>query len=149
MASTDFTPELCEQLHQIPKRVASKISWQRGLGPGVLIFRATVLAPDGTALELAGHWQQNGRHQRTVWGFTLSYLGHCVRSFDMALYHRNPGGGKITGPHKHKFSSSKISRLAYKPNPPICDTEPNQSLLDFLTEANIELPLNYQYFMFP
>jgi hypothetical protein len=150
MGSADFSPELCEQPHAVPKKLASRISWQRGDGRNSLIFKATVLAPDGIALELTGHWQKNGRHNRTCWGFSLVYLGHCVRSFDMAKYHRNPGGnGKIRGPHKHKYSSSKISRLAYSPNPPICDTDPNRSLLDFLQEANIDQPINYQYFLFP
>jgi hypothetical protein len=150
MASGEFSTELCEQLFAIHKYVASKINWRRGPGTSVFIFRAKILAPDGTGLDLTGHWQKNGRHDRTCWGFSLTYRGHCVRSFDMALYHRNPGGGgKIKGPHKHRFSSSKIARLAYKPDPSISDTDPNQSLMDFLTEANIELPHDYQFFMFP
>jgi len=68
----------------------------------------------------------------------------------MARYHKNPGQhGKIRGPHKHKFSSSKIERYAYKPDPPISEREPNEALMDFLKEANVELPNNYQYFIFP
>jgi hypothetical protein len=68
----------------------------------------------------------------------------------MAKVHRNPsGGGKVKGPHKHKYSSSKIERYAYKPDPPISEDNPNEALMDFLQEANIELPAHYQNFMFP
>jgi hypothetical protein len=148
MASADFTPEMCELIFVVPKRVISRISWQRANAKDVFIFRAKVLMPTGETLDLTGHWQKNGRHNRTRWGFNLAYLGHCIRSFDMAKYHRNPGGGTVHGPHKHKFSSSKISRLAYTPDPPLDDKDPNRSLLGFLEEAHIEAP-NYQFFMFP
>jgi hypothetical protein len=150
MASGEFSAELCEQLFSVPKRTASRISWRQGSVNTVLIFQSTVLTADGTTLHLSGYWKKNDRHDRTAWGFALKYKGHCIRSFDMATYHKNPGGGgKVRGPHKHKFSSSKISRYAYKPDPPIADTEPNESLLDFLKEANIELAHEYQSFMFP
>lgn len=66
----------------------------------------------------------------------------------MARKHKNPGAGWIRGPHKHKFSSSKIPRYAYKPNPPISDTDPNEALMDFLKESNITLKTPYQSFMF-
>jgi len=76
-------------------------------------------------------------------------MGHCVRSYDMARVHKNPGGkGKVYGPHKHMFSSSRIDRFAYKPDPPISEDDPNQALLDFLREENIELRTDYQTFMF-
>ncbi|MFY9904795.1 MAG: hypothetical protein WAK62_06590, partial [Terriglobales bacterium] len=124
MASAEFSPELCEQLYALPKQVASRINWKRGPGEDVFIFRAKVLAPDGTGFDLTGHWKKNGRHGRTCWGFSLTYMGHCIRSFDMALYHRNPGGaGKVTGSHKHRFSSSKIARFAYKPDPPLSESD--------------------------
>jgi hypothetical protein len=68
----------------------------------------------------------------------------------MAQQHKNPGmKGRVKGPHKHKFSSSKIDRFAYKPDPPISEENPNQALMDFLEEANITPPPNYQHFMFP
>jgi len=47
------------------------------------------------------------------------------------------------------FSSSRIDRYAYKPDPPITEDDPNQALLDFLKEENIELRSDYQTFMFP
>lgn len=67
----------------------------------------------------------------------------------MAESHKNPGErGRVRGPHKHKFSSSKIDRYAYKPDPPISGDDPNQSLMDFLKEGNIELRTPYQLFSF-
>lgn len=150
MASGEFTQGLCDQLYAAPKSVVSRIRWRPGNGQDVLIFQAQVLTADGLGLDLSGYWKKIGRHNRTRWGFSLHYMGHCVRSWDMALKHLNAGEGWILGPHKHKFSSSKIARYAYSPDPPICDTDPNQSLIDFLKEGNIELPPNtYQDFMFP
>jgi hypothetical protein len=76
-------------------------------------------------------------------------MGHCVRAYDMATKHKNPGGGWIKGPDKHKFSSSKIARYAYTPNPPISEANPNQALMDFLKESNITLRSGtYQDFIF-
>jgi hypothetical protein len=147
MASGEFSAELCEQLFAINKTVVSRINWKPE-DDGVYHFQAQVLTPDGKGLQLIGYLHR--KHGMARWGFSLTYNGHCVRSYDMASEHKNPGGtGRIKGPHKHKFSSSKIDRLAYKPNPPICEDEPNQSLLDFLAEANIDAPPNYQHFMFP
>jgi hypothetical protein len=144
MASGDFTPELCEQLFAVPKYTASRIVWKAN-GPDVLIFVATVLTEDGIGLELSGHLRRNGRYG-IRWGFSLKYLGHTIRSYDMARYHKNPGGsGRVRGPHKHKFSSSKIERYAYRPDPPIAEDNPNDALMDFLKEANIELRSEYQY----
>lgn len=144
MATGDFSPELCEQLFKAPKYTASRISWKHK-NLYTHSFRASVLTEDGTGLELIGYIARNERHGRTTWGFTLTYRGHCVRSYDMAKYHKNPGGqGKVHGAHKHKYSSSKINRFAYKPEPPICEDNPNAALMDFLKEANIELRGEYQ-----
>ena len=54
----------------------------------------------------------------------------------------------MKGPHKHKYSSSRIPRLAYTPEMPISTENANQALLDFLKECNIELRTEYQDFMF-
>jgi len=149
MATSDFSPELCEQLFKVPKYLASRIVWKQ-IGSLKCLFLAKVLTEDGMGLDLSGYWVKNGRHNHSTWGFSLTYFGDCVRSYDMAVYHKNPGGGgKIRGPHKHKFSSSKIDRFAYKPDPPISEDNPNAALLDFLTEANIDLRGEYQHFMFP
>ena len=150
MGFGDFSPELCEQLFHIRKIVASRISWKQGESPLVFIFQASVLTPDGAGLDLSGYWSKNLRHNRTRWGFSLRYCGHCIRSYDMASSHKNPGeSGRIIGPHKHRYSSSRIPRFAYKPDPPIDEDNTNRALMDFLEEANVELPSNYQYFMFP
>jgi hypothetical protein len=148
MASGEFSATLCEQLHVARKYSASRIRWRSGSGEAVYIFQAKVLTEDGTGLDLTGYWQKNGKHNCTRWGFSLRYMGHCVRSYDMATKHKNPGEGWIRGPHKHKFSSSKIERYAYKPDPPISETDANQALIDFLKESNIELRNGYQDFMF-
>lgn len=149
MAYGDFSAELCEQLFQIPKYTASRICW-KPTPSGSLIFQAKVLTVDGLGLDLFGYWNKNVNHSRARWGFSLKYAGHCIRSYDMSTYHKNPGErGKVKGPHKHRFSSSKIDRYAYKPDPPISEQDPNEALMDFLREANIELRGDYQYFMFP
>jgi hypothetical protein len=137
MAAQDFTAELAEQLYRVPKYIPSKISWKgQDQTSGVFRFVAQVLTEDGLGLELYGHWQRHGRHGRAVWGFSLAYQRHQVRSYDMALRHRNPGGGSVRGPHKHLYRSSKIQRFAYKPNPAISEANPNRALLDFLEEGN-------------
>jgi hypothetical protein len=146
-ASHGFTAERCEQLFRAPKTVVTKIAWKRQ-NQDSLRFKAKVVTREGTGLDLHGYWQKNGRHGLTRWGFSLTYKGNCVRQWDMALKHHNPGGGNVKGPHKHRYSSSRIPRFAYKPDPPISDTEPNQSLLDFLAEASIAQPPNFQYVMF-
>jgi hypothetical protein len=147
MATGDFSPELCEQLFSVPKTVASKINWKPDAS-GVFKFQAQVLTADGKGLHLIGYW--SSKNSVTKWGFSLTFNGYCVRSYDMASEHKNPGmAGRIKGPHKHRYSSSKIDRLAYKPDPPISENNANEALMDFLTEAHIELPTNYQNFMFP
>ena len=148
---TEFTQEICELLYRTPKYVASQINWEPRT-PDVFIFRAKVLTDDGIGLDLTGHWKRNGRFGRTLWGFDLRYRRRIVRGYDMAAKHKNPGGGgHIRGPHKHRFSSSKIDRFAYLPQPPISTADANQALLDFLKECNIRFRTGdrYQAFMFP
>jgi hypothetical protein len=149
MASSQqvFTVEECERLFGEPKTVITRIAW-KALNSNTMRFQAKVVTPEGRGLDLKGCWQRVGRHGDTRWGFSLSYHGNCIRSFDMARKHKNPGGKWVRGPHKHKFSTSRIPRFAYKPDPPISVVEPNQSLIDFLVEANIAIPQNFQYIMF-
>jgi hypothetical protein len=147
-ASHGFTAERCEQLFQVAKTVVTRINW-KAQNDNTLTFHAKVATLDGVGLDLRGVWQRVGRHGETRWGFFLLYKGHCVRQYDMAKKHHNPGIGWVRGQHKHRYSSSRIPRFAYKPDPPISDTELNQSLMDFLTEANIAIPANFQYVMFP
>lgn len=148
MASGEFTSELCEQLHATSKYVASSLKWKRS-SAGTVLLQAAVLTEDGSGLDLVGYWVKVAKHSLPRWGFSLRYMGHCIRSYDMAASHKNPHEpGRIKGPHKHKFSSSKIPRYAYKPNPPISENDPNQALIDFLRESNIQLRQAYQSFMF-
>jgi hypothetical protein len=140
---------MCEAIFAVPKYVASKLEW-RPEGDRTVKFRAQVLSVDNsTALDLIGYWGFNPRYSRKIWGFNLSYRKHCIRQYDMAAKHKNFGEvGSIRGPHKHRFSSSRIPRYAYKPNPPISESNPNQALMDFLDEANVRRPEDYQSFMF-
>ena len=92
MASGEFTPELCEQLHEAPKYVPSRISWKdKNPGGGVLVFRAKAFTGDGEGLGLVGYWNNRARHGLTRWGFSLTYNKNVVRSYDMAKKHKNPG----------------------------------------------------------
>lgn len=149
MATGEFSAEMCETLHKVPKSVASRIAWKPN-GDGVFVFQAVAITPDGIGLDLSGYFDKNGRHGRRTWGFSLRYHKNLIRSYDMSSSHKNPGEvGRIKGPHKHRFSSSKIDRYAYKPDPPISEEDPNAALLDFLAESNIQLQINYQHFIFP
>jgi hypothetical protein len=149
MSTREFTVDICEALYTCPKRIVSKLQWVATRN-NTFMVQAQVMTEEGDILDLAGHWCLRSFDSRRRWGFSLRYYGHVVRSFDMAKSHKNPGEpGRVKGPHKHRFKSSKIPRYAYKPNPPISDTEPNQSLMDFLAEANISPPTDYQNLMFP
>src|SRR5258707_10319391 len=125
MASGEFSPELCEQLFLVPKTVASRINWKTD-SSGIVKFQAQVLTADGKGLDLVGYWSRKDGVAK--WGFSLTFNGYCVRSYDMSREHKNPGmGGRVKGQHKHKYSSSKIDRLAYKPDPPISEDDPNRA----------------------
>lgn len=144
-----FTAEMCEAIFSAEKYVASKIEWKRD-GEHMMKFRAQVLTADNAmVLDLVGYWGYNPRYQRKVWGFNLSYKRHCIRQYDMGARHKNLGEPTtVRGPHKHRFSESRVPRYAYKPNPPISESDPNRALMDFLAEANIRKPENYQDEMF-
>jgi hypothetical protein len=148
VAQVIFTAEVCEALYSVPKTLASQIAWRQS-DARTYLFAAKVLTTEGDVLDLSGYWSRNDFHNRTRWGFALRYLGHLIRSWDMSTKHKNPTGPRIRGPHKHKFDSSKVPRLAYKPNPALSDRDPNQSLMDFLEESNIQPPPEYQNVMFP
>lgn len=146
-ASQGFSAEECERLFTVAKTITTKLAWKQQ-NENTMRFHAKVVTVDGVGLDLRGTWQRIGRHGATRWGFSLLYNGHCVRQYDMARKHHNPGTGWVKGQHKHKYSSSLIPRLAYKPKPPISDNELNRSLFDFMTEASIAIPANYQHVMF-
>jgi hypothetical protein len=148
VTQTEFTAAICEALYAAPKSLASRIVW-RQKDSRTFLFQAKVLAEEGIVLDLSGYWCHDAFHGCKHWGFSLRYLGHCIRSWDMAKKHKNPNSGWVRGPHKHKFDSTKAPRFAYKPNPPVSDTDPNQALLDFLLESHIEPPEDYQNVMFP
>jgi hypothetical protein len=138
-----FTPEACEAIYALPKVVVSQIAWKQ-YKPCTFRFEAKVLCDNGEILDLYGHWKYEKATERRSWGFSLRYLGHVVRSYDMATKHKNPSNGWVRGAHKHKFQSSKIPRFAYKPNPPISEANANDALMDFLEESNIQKPADYQ-----
>jgi hypothetical protein len=83
----------------VAKTVITRIVWKE-VDRNTLRFHAKVVTADNIGLDLHGHYQKIGRHGVTRWGFSLTYRGNCVRQYDMALKHRNPGGGKVKGPHQ-------------------------------------------------
>ena len=124
------------------------IRWEP-TGKGSLTFRASVRTADDLMLDLSGYWDKIDRFGDTRWGFALRFRGHLVRSYDMAKSHKNPGeSGRIRGPHKQRFLSSKMDRYAYTPDPSISMNTPSAALRDFLKECNIEL-LEIYYEGFP
>lgn len=151
MPNVEFTEEMCEAIFNAPKKLASRIDWFVQ-NTNTFRFEAKVICEsENLILDLSGQWCHNTFLKHRRWGFALKLGGYIIRSYDMSKKHKNFGvvGQRIHGPHKHRFRTSKITRFAYKPNPAICDTDPNQSLMDFLTEASIELPKEYQSVMFP
>jgi hypothetical protein len=151
MPNIEFTEEMCEAIFRAPKKLASQIEWFVE-NPNTFRFEAKVICESqNLVLDLNGHWCHNTLLKRRRWGFALKLGGYAIRSYDMSKKHKNFGivGKRVRGPHKHRFKMSKIARFAYSPDPPISDTDPNQSLMDFLTEAHIELPAEYQSVMFP
>lgn len=151
MASAEFTEAMCEAIFKAPKKLVSRIEWFTE-NPQTLRFAAKVICEtENLVLDLNGCWCHNTFLGHRRWGFALKLGGYVIRSYDMSKKHKNFGvvGQRVHGPHKHRFRNSKIARFAYKPNPPISDTDPNQSLMDFLAEANIELPTEYQSIIFP
>jgi hypothetical protein len=144
----EFTVEMCEAIFAAPKLMASGIEW-RAKDSRTFIFQAKVLCDsENIVLDLTGHWCRNDFVPEIRWGFNLTLGNHCIRSYDMSKRHRNVKSGSVRGPHKHKFHGTKIPRFAYKPSPPIDDRDCNKSLMDFLVEANITLPTEYQTVMF-
>ena len=92
MASAEFSPELCEQLYALPKQVASRINWKRGPGEDVFLFQSKSSGSRRNRLRSNGPLEK----ERTTWphvlGIFIDVYRPLHRGFDMAIYHRNPGG---------------------------------------------------------
>ena len=143
-----FTTQMCEYLHVTPKYLATRINWQAE--GSTVKFRAKVITiENGIGLDLHGYFLYSPRYKRMTWGFNLSCRKNLVRQYDLAKRHWNQPGDEVKGPHKHKYCSSLLPRYAYKPDPPITESDANFALLDFLKEENISIPVDYQHYMFP
>lgn len=78
----------------------------------------------------------------------LLYRNTPIRKYTVHDRHKNPATGEIVlGPHKHTWDDNWEDRLVYVPDD-ITVGDPNQELLDFLNECNIQLGGSYSPQMF-
>ena len=119
------------------KVIAANLVWrfQRG---GYRI-EATVLVEDsGEVLRLVGYV---GRKNRS---FALLYRSTPIRKFTVHDRHIDPKTGeRVTGPHKHWWDDEYEDNRVYIPDD-IRIGDPNDELVDFLKECNIDLRASYR-----
>lgn len=92
------------------------------------------------------------KHGMTRWGFKLLYRNkYEVRSWDMGSQHysrEEDGYVRGVGLHKHRYRDDGNPRDTYRiPAGEISTTDPNDAVMDFATECNIELLAGYQSFL--
>lgn len=98
-------------------------------------INAPVLRPNGEELTLLAT-------RRRTFSFALLYNKTLIRQWDFRI-HNNPGGRKIVGPHKHKWTLKYGREEAYEVDDVPTD-DPNEALLAFLKECNIRIEGDYQ-----
>ena len=120
-----------------PKVVAANLAWQ--FQRGGYRLEATVLAEEsGELLKLRGYV---GRKNRS---FVILYKNTPIRKYTVHDRHTDPKTGeRVTGPHKHFWDDIYEDNRVYIPND-IRAGNPNDELIDFLKECNIDLRGSYQ-----
>jgi hypothetical protein len=119
-----------------PKVLAANLvwKWERGM----YRLEATVLAMDsGQALSLRGCVGLKNR------SFVLLYNNTPILKYTAHSRHRDPVTRQfILQPHKHPWDDEWQDQLVFIPND-IRVGDPNNELVDFLQECNIELRGSY------
>ncbi len=119
-----------------PKVIAANLKWR--FRRGGYRIEATVLVEDsGEDLRLVGYV---GRKNRS---FGLLYKSTPVRKYTVHDRHIDAKTGeRVTGPHKHLWDDEYEDNRVYIPND-IRIGDPNDELVDFLVECNIDLRGSY------
>ena len=114
------------------KVIGANLSWQND--GETLRLEATVLClASQEVLKLRGFV---GRTNRS---FALLYRNAPIRKYTVHASHTDPvTRARITGPHKHTWDDEWEDKRVYVPSD-IRIGDPNEELLDFLKECNIEL----------
>ena len=125
-----------ERLVASVKVIAANMMWQ--FQRGGYRIEATVLVEDSAeVLRFVGYV---GRKNRS---FTLLYRSTPIRKFTVHDRHTDPKTGKrTTGPHKHLWDEKYEDNRVYIPDD-IRNGDPNEELIDFLAECNIDLRASY------
>ena len=118
------------------KVIAANLIWR--FRRGGYRMEATVLVKDsGEALRLVGYVGKKNR------SFALLYRGIPIRKFTVHDRHTDPKTGeRVTGPHKHWWDDEYEDNRVYIPDD-IRIGHPNDELVDFLVECNIDLRASY------
>lgn len=96
------------------------------------------------SLEIKEVLQLVGFIGRTNHSFTLLFQNLPIRRYCNQGRHTSPDGNSVTGPHKHTWDEIHQDGFVYVPNDIDPQADPNDQLLQFLTEQNITLKGNYQ-----
>ena len=114
------------------KVIGANLSWQ--YDGETLRLEATVLC-----LESQEVLKLRGFVGRTNRSFALLYRNAPIRKYTVHASHTDPvTRARITEPHKHTWDDEWEDKRVYVPSD-IRIGDPNEELLDFLKECNIEL----------
>lgn len=128
-------------LSTTPKVITENVIWN--LESHGYKLRVRVIAPEvKEVLELRG---VIGKTKRS---FTLLFENQPIRRYCNRGQHRTHEGLVINGPHKHTWDQIYGDAPAYIPNDIDPQADPNDQLLQFLSEQNITLEASYQRIMF-
>jgi hypothetical protein len=148
------TPELINHLYKVPKVCPDYIQWKPNTSVSYEnhTFVANLVTEDEDVLEWRGYFQI--KHFQRRWGFSITYRRkYVVRSWDMAKKHYSQLEGRFirgVGCHKHYYHDDDHPRAAYEiPQGEISVEDPNQAVIDFREECNIEFRRGYQRYIFP
>lgn len=124
------------------KVVAANLKWRFQQG-GYRIEAAALVEGSGEVLRLVGYVGKKNR------SFALLYRNTPIRKFTVHDRHTDAKTGvRVTGPHKHWWDDEYEDRRVYVPTD-IRIGDPNDELVDFLEECNVDLRAPYNRASFP
>ncbi len=120
------------------KVIEENLQWQFD-GRGYRLDARVFANRAGEVLRLLGYV---GRKNRS---FALLYRDTPIRKYTVHDRHRDPATGEVfRGPHKHWWDDVWEDRRVYIPDD-IRTGDPNEELVDFLGECNIQLMGIYRF----
>lgn len=121
-----------ERIIAEPKVIGANLSWKKE-GQGHRLEAKVLCEESGEMLVLKGY---QGKRNRS---FALLYRNEPIRKYTVHPYHIDPvTRERFTGPHKHYWDDEWEDRRVYIPTD-IRMGDPEEELVDFLAECNIEL----------